>query len=112
MRRYGDLHSDCSMSDCVFELLRENTYRCRFCGTRITTPQLPIYRQCGNAAAKRTPCIFLGAATGDVKLVKCNTCRGNVRKKYPIFHCLCPSHAAEPTTTLADCRRCRDYRAQ
>lgn len=57
-------------------------------------------------------CVHLGAATGDVELVQCRTCRGNVRQKLPLTACavhgIClPSAAADATTEAMACARCR-----
>lgn len=44
-----------------------------------------------------TPCQLLGDPTGEVALVKCVGCCGNVRKKYEVYRCVefgacLPSH--------------------
>lgn len=48
------------------------------------------------------PCRHLGAQTGEQP---CRTCRGSVRQK--IFQCHHPRHQS---TTIQQCRRCRDYK--
>lgn len=63
------------------------------------------------AAAKLAPCVHLGAPTGDVALIPCTTCRGNVRKKFAVHGCgvhgVClPTFSGEAASLPMTCRKC------
>ena len=61
-----------------------------------------------------TPCPHLGEPTGKSALLKCDSCGGNVRKKFPIHHCelfeLClpqvPQSAVKTAERADGCHGC------
>lgn len=64
----------------------------------------------------RTPgqCAYLGPLLldehGRPRTKLCPSCRGTVRLK--LRACDHPTHAADPTTTEKECKRCRDFAAE
>jgi hypothetical protein len=57
-------------------------------------------------------CKHLGDDTGEVKLIRCPTCTGNVRKKYPIFACAVHGECLPTYDGIANkvmpCGRCKN----
>jgi hypothetical protein len=62
------------------------------------------------AAECRAICRHLGEATGGVERIKCETCNGNVRLKFPIHACavhkICLPTCTGETETMT-CHKCR-----
>ena len=63
-------------------------YACGDCGRVIVlrTYVESIEHEC-RPREPRQPCVHLGEPTGAVALVRCATCRGNVRLKLPVHRC-------------------------
>lgn len=70
---------------CAFATLTVGSECINGCGYRLKrTYTIPPVRGCERV----TPaCRFLGPATNEIALIKCESCQGNVRKKFPIHEC-------------------------
>lgn len=66
------------------------------------------------AHRRRTqPCPHLEQATGDVELIQCTTCQGNVRVKYPVHNCdvhgkCLPIYKGSEPSAAKCCATCED----
>ncbi len=60
--------------DCHRPLMKGQERECRGPQRQIPQPALPS-------------CPHLGAPTGEVELIQCQTCRGNVRQKFVVSTC-------------------------
>jgi hypothetical protein len=82
--------------------------KCVACG-RQNRSGLPDAELVANCLA--TVCVHLGAATGDVEAIKCDTCNGNVRIKFAVHECavngMClPAYNGSKSKSLG-CEQCR-----
>ncbi len=85
---------------------------CAQCGIRNKSgfPDERLRRNCRETSTAN--CLHLGEETGAVELIRCETCNGNVRLKFPVHACavngLClPTFAGNGESKLG-CRQCRD----
>jgi hypothetical protein len=82
--------------------------KCVACG-RQNRSGLPDAELVANCLA--TVCVHLGAATGEVEAIKCDTCNGNVRIKFAVHECAVhgnclPTYRGDDGKAMA-CNKCR-----
>jgi hypothetical protein len=88
--------------------------KCKSCGYTLdrdykSTPHRPCHSP--GLGDRLALCVHLGEPTGAVELILCQTCRGNVRQKFPVSACevfgtCLPTMAHENASGVKGCGSC------
>lgn len=94
------------MVKCSFKQIRNEIAACEVCGREV--------KYAGDVTRLRAACkacIYFGNPTGETVLVRCQTCKGNVRQKFAVHACAIfgkclPTLTGDPPEGYAKCHGC------